>query len=120
MEPKEEHTASYAPSGAIAIKGPCSRRLAPWAKFFRRSAAFCKSNAPPAGPSIRFNAGPQCPFRAETAMILPLDSSIQGETMAISDTIKKGIIRAPHRSLLRATGVISSEEDFKKPFIAVA
>src|SRR5436853_881988 len=40
--------------------------------------------------------------------------------MAISDTIKKGIIRAPHRSLLRATGVISSEEDFKKPFIAVA
>jgi dihydroxy-acid dehydratase len=40
--------------------------------------------------------------------------------MAISDTIKKGIIRAPHRSLLRATGVISSEEDFKKPFIAIA
>src|SRR5579862_9465149 len=39
--------------------------------------------------------------------------------MAISDTIKKGIIRAPHRSLLRATGVIKSEEDFKKPFIAV-
>ncbi len=39
--------------------------------------------------------------------------------MAISDTIKKGIIRAPHRSLLRATGVIQSEEDFKKPFIAV-
>ncbi len=39
--------------------------------------------------------------------------------MAISDTIKKGMIRAPHRSLLRATGVIKSEEDFKKPFIAV-
>ena len=39
--------------------------------------------------------------------------------MAISDTIKKGLIRAPHRSLLRATGVIQSEEDFKKPFIAV-
>ena len=39
--------------------------------------------------------------------------------MAISDTIKKGIIRAPHRSLLRATGVIQSESDFKKPFIAV-
>jgi len=39
--------------------------------------------------------------------------------MAISDTIKKGIIRAPHRSLLRATGVIQSEADFNKPFIAV-
>ncbi len=39
--------------------------------------------------------------------------------MAISDTIKKGMIRAPHRSLLRATGVIQSEKDFSKPFIAV-
>ncbi|MCY2951754.1 MAG: dihydroxy-acid dehydratase [Planctomycetota bacterium] len=38
---------------------------------------------------------------------------------AISDTIKKGTIRAPHRSLLRATGVIESEADFDKPFIAV-
>jgi dihydroxy-acid dehydratase len=40
--------------------------------------------------------------------------------MAISDTIKKGVIRAPHRSLLRATGVVQSEADFNKPFIAVA
>jgi len=40
--------------------------------------------------------------------------------MAISDTIKKGLIRAPHRSLLRATGVVQSEADFSKPFIAVA
>ncbi len=39
--------------------------------------------------------------------------------MAISDTIKKGLIRAPHRSLLRATGVVKSEADFDKPFIAV-
>src|SRR5881227_4500627 len=39
--------------------------------------------------------------------------------MAISDTIKKGMIRAPHRSLLRATGVIKSDADFDKPFIAV-
>src|SRR5271155_1832142 len=39
--------------------------------------------------------------------------------MAISDTIKKGMIRAPHRSLLRATGVVKSEADFDKPFIAV-
>ena len=34
-----------------------------------------------------------------------------------SDTIKKGIERAPHRSLLKATGV--TDEDFKKPFIGV-
>ncbi|MFW6033032.1 MAG: dihydroxy-acid dehydratase, partial [Phycisphaeraceae bacterium] len=37
-----------------------------------------------------------------------------------SDVIKQGAIRAPHRSLLRATGVIRSDGDFKKPFIAVA
>ncbi|MFT3991372.1 MAG: dihydroxy-acid dehydratase [Luteolibacter sp.] len=40
--------------------------------------------------------------------------------MALSDTIKKGSIRAPHRSLLRATGAIRSEDDFNKPFIAIA
>ncbi|GAT35345.1 dihydroxy-acid dehydratase [Terrimicrobium sacchariphilum] len=40
--------------------------------------------------------------------------------MAISDTIKKGANRAPHRSLLRATGVLQSEEDWDKPFIAIA
>ena len=39
--------------------------------------------------------------------------------MAISDTIKKGMIRAPHRSLLRATGVLKTDSDFDKPFIAV-
>src|SRR5215212_2246020 len=39
--------------------------------------------------------------------------------MAISDTIKKGVIRAPHRSLLRATGVVRDNSDFNKPFIAV-
>jgi dihydroxy-acid dehydratase len=37
-----------------------------------------------------------------------------------SDMIKKGFERAPHRSLLRATGVIQSEEDWTKPFIAIA
>ena len=37
-----------------------------------------------------------------------------------SDRVKKGIERAPHRSLLRATGVIQSREDFNKPFIGVA
>jgi dihydroxy-acid dehydratase len=34
-----------------------------------------------------------------------------------SDTIKKGFERAPHRALLRATGV--KEEDFDKPFVAI-
>jgi dihydroxy-acid dehydratase len=38
----------------------------------------------------------------------------------ISDTIKKGAERAPHRSLLRATGSIESDDDFNKPFIAIA
>lgn len=37
-----------------------------------------------------------------------------------SDTIKKGFERAPHRSLLRATGSIESEDDWGKPFIAIA
>ena len=36
-----------------------------------------------------------------------------------SDTIKKGFERAPHRALLRATGVIESEADWDKPFIAI-
>jgi dihydroxy-acid dehydratase len=40
--------------------------------------------------------------------------------MANSDTIKKGSHRAPHRSLLRATGAIESDEDWDKPFIAIA
>ncbi|HET6413954.1 MAG TPA: dihydroxy-acid dehydratase [Anaeromyxobacter sp.] len=35
-----------------------------------------------------------------------------------SDRIKKGFERAPHRSLLRATGL--GDEDFEKPFIAIA
>ena len=37
-----------------------------------------------------------------------------------SDQIKKGFERAPHRALLRATGVIRSEADFDKPFVAIA
>jgi dihydroxy-acid dehydratase len=36
-----------------------------------------------------------------------------------SDIIKKGFERAPHRSLLRATGNIVSDEDFNKPFIGI-
>jgi dihydroxy-acid dehydratase len=34
-----------------------------------------------------------------------------------SDTVKKGYEKAPHRALLRATGV--KEEDFEKPFVAI-
>ncbi len=36
-----------------------------------------------------------------------------------SDTVKRGNERAPHRSLLRATGQIRDEGDFERPFIAV-
>jgi len=35
-----------------------------------------------------------------------------------SDLVKKGIERAPHRSLLRATGL--KDKDFSKPFIGIA
>lgn len=43
---------------------------------------------------------------------------IERDTMR-SDIIKRGFERAPHRSLLRATGQIRDEQDFHKPFIAV-
>ena len=36
-----------------------------------------------------------------------------------SDLVKKGFEKAPHRSLLKATGVIKSEDDFNKPFIGI-
>ncbi len=36
-----------------------------------------------------------------------------------SDTIKQGFEKAPHRSLLKATGSIVSNNDFKKPFIGI-
>ncbi len=42
----------------------------------------------------------------------------EAETMR-SDIIKRGFERAPHRSLLRATGQIRDEQDFNKPFIAI-
>ena len=37
-----------------------------------------------------------------------------------SDEIKKGFESIPHRSLLKATGLIKSNSDFNKPFIGVA
>jgi dihydroxy-acid dehydratase len=36
-----------------------------------------------------------------------------------SDLIKKGFERAPHRSLLKATGVVRNDSDFDKPFIGI-
>ncbi len=36
-----------------------------------------------------------------------------------SDTVKKGFERAPHRSLLKATGQIRDDSDFDKPFIGI-
>ena len=36
-----------------------------------------------------------------------------------SDTVKTGFEKAPHRSLLKATGSIVSNNDFKKPFIGI-
>jgi dihydroxy-acid dehydratase len=36
-----------------------------------------------------------------------------------SDTVKRGFERAPHRSLLRATGAIRDDSDFAKPFIGI-
>jgi dihydroxy-acid dehydratase len=42
-----------------------------------------------------------------------------GQRRMRSDIVKRGFERAPHRALFRATGAIRSEEDFKKPFIAI-
>jgi len=52
-------------------------------------------------------------------MTQPSNGHPAGRAMR-SDMVKKGYTRAPHRSLLRATGVIQSDADFEKPFIAIA
>src|SRR5678815_3006368 len=52
-------------------------------------------------------------------IFIPAKSGLTVKFMR-SDTIKKGFERAPHRSLLRATGSIESEADFEKPFTAIA
>jgi dihydroxy-acid dehydratase len=48
-----------------------------------------------------------------------VENKFRGRPMR-SDRIKKGFERAPHRALLRATGAILSDEDWGKPFIAIA
>jgi dihydroxy-acid dehydratase len=47
------------------------------------------------------------------------DSSQDSRRRHRSDTVKRGFERAPHRSLLRATGQIRDTRDFDKPFIAI-
>jgi dihydroxy-acid dehydratase len=47
-----------------------------------------------------------------------LNTVLGGNAMR-SDRIKRGVERAPHRALLRATGQLRDEVDFGKPFIAV-
>ncbi|MEM4390149.1 MAG: dihydroxy-acid dehydratase [Candidatus Micrarchaeia archaeon] len=37
-----------------------------------------------------------------------------------SDIVKLGFERAPHRALLKATGVVKEDADFRKPFIGLA
>src|SRR5512139_3801018 len=45
-------------------------------------------------------------------------STVQNQrSLMRSDTVKKGYEKAPHRALLRATGV--REDDFDKPFVAI-
>src|SRR5688572_27012898 len=52
------------------------------------------------------------------APIVVADRTLTSATRSMrSDQIKRGVERAPHRALLRATGVRT--EDFTKPFIAV-
>jgi len=44
---------------------------------------------------------------------------MQAPSSMRSDTVKRGFERAPHRSLLKATGAILDDSDFEKPFIGV-
>jgi dihydroxy-acid dehydratase len=55
---------------------------------------------------------PDSPFPAATSTRGPTKITMR------SDRIKRGLDRAPHRSLLKATGV--TDADFDKPFIAIA
>lgn len=59
-----------------------------------------------------------CPalFESESAIIIQI--ILKRFLIMRSDEIKQGFNRAPHRSLLRATGL--KDEDFNKPFIGVA
>jgi dihydroxy-acid dehydratase len=49
---------------------------------------------------------------------MPDDSTPQPRTQR-SNAIKRGFDRAPHRSLLRATGHVRNKSDFDKPFVAI-
>ncbi len=56
--------------------------------------------------------------RWATAWRRGLPANIQWRNSMRSDMIKRGFERAPHRSLLKATGL--TDEDMGKPFIAIA
>ncbi len=55
---------------------------------------------------------------ATEAPVLPANPRTQNTTDMRSDTVKKGHERAPHRSLLKATGL--TDKDIRKPFIGIA
>jgi dihydroxy-acid dehydratase len=65
-------------------------------------------DAPPAGLSGKVTGG---------GAVTTAEANEERKRRMISDQIKQGVERAPHRSLLRATGLRS--EDFGKPFIGV-
>jgi hypothetical protein len=58
------------------------------------------------------------PRKAPALYYHQLSLDVSEATPMRSDTAKKGTHRAPHGSLLRATGQISDDRDFNKRFIA--
>src|SRR5258705_9832764 len=84
----------------------------------------CKADSrlfPQTGEALDGNEGPlPAPTGRGPSLFYAIQASVYNRTTLMrSDTIKKGFERAPHRSLLRATGQIRSRDDFEKPFIAV-
>lgn len=56
---------------------------------------------------------------AQTLRTVASDPTQRPNQQRRSDTITKGFERAPHRSLLKATGAIKSDDDFSRPFIGI-
>src|SRR2546421_6761129 len=71
------------------------------------------------GVRLKGPFAPEGAFRvSEVSWSRPLARHVRLVLMR-SDTIKRGLERAPHRSLLRATGQIRTPNDSDKPFVAV-
>src|SRR2546423_2002172 len=71
------------------------------------------------GVRLKGPFAPEGAFRiSEVSWSRPLARHVRLVLMR-SDTIKRGLERAPHRSLLRATWQIRTPNDFDKPFVAV-